>query len=80
MRKFLVKVLLTLVSWLGYSPHGLPSSLLEAARFATDEVERKAVEWSGQAKRAQALRALMNLRPDTSERDLDFAIDVCLRR
>lgn len=78
MRKALVSILLTLLGWLGYSPSGLPFVLLEAARTATQEAERKFPGRAGQAKRAQALRMLLNLCPDASERDLGRAIEECL--
>ncbi len=80
MRKLLVNFLLTLVGWLGYSPYGLSKEVLKAASIATREVERKAVEWSGEAKRAQALRVMLNLCPNESERDIGKAIEVCLPR
>lgn len=80
MRNLLVKILLTLLRWLGYSPSGLPLVILEAARIATREVERKSVSWSGEAKRAQALRVMMNLCPEASERDIGRAIEECLSR
>ena len=80
MRKGLVKFLLMLVRWLGYSPYGLSESLLEAAWIATREAERKGRERTGEAKRAQTLRMLLNLCPDESERDIAKAIEVCLPR
>lgn len=80
MKNLLVNFLLMLLRWLGHSPSGLPLGILEAARFATEEVEKKSLNmnWSGEAKRAQALRALMNLCPGERERDLGRAIEESL--
>jgi len=80
MRKLLVKILLTLLRWLDYSPSGLSSDLLYAARMATREAEKKGAGRAGEAKRAQALRMLLNLRPKDSRRDIGRAIEECLPR
>jgi hypothetical protein len=80
MRKRLSNLLLTLVKWLGYSPYGLSFSILAAARQATAEAERKGGEKSGEAKRAQALRMMMNLVPEASHREIGLAIELCLPR
>ncbi len=80
MRKTLVKFLLMLVRWLGYSPDGLSKGILAAARIATREAEHKGLEKAGEAKRAQALRMMLNLCPDESHRDIALAIERCLPR
>jgi hypothetical protein len=80
MRKLLVNILLTLVRWLGYSPYGLSKEVLKAAYIATREVERKFPSRSGEGKRAQVLRVLMNLCPNESEGDMGKAIEVCRPR
>lgn len=80
MKKLLVNILLTLLRWLGYSAYGLSKEVLKAAYIATREAERKFPSRSGEAKRAQALRVLLNLCPNESERDIGKAIEVCLPR
>lgn len=80
MRKILIKILLALLRWLNYSPYEIDEGVLRCAKIATAMAEKKARGQSGQGKRAQALRMLMNLCPHEKERDLDFAIDICLRR
>ena len=76
--KMLIRLLLALLKWLGYSPHGLPLEILAAARQATAEAERKGGAKSGEAKRAQALRMLMNLVPNATQREIALAIELCL--
>jgi hypothetical protein len=78
MRKRLVKFLLFLLDKLGYSPYGVTHELLEAAHQATAEAERKGSAKSGEAKRAQALRMMLNLVPDASQRQIGLAIELCL--
>ena len=78
MKKRLVKFLLFLLHKFGYSPYGLTYELLEAARQATAEAERKGGERSGEGKRAQALRMMLNLVPEASQRDIGLAIELCL--
>lgn len=51
---------------------------MAAARYATDEAEKKGGARSGEAKRAQALRMMMNLVPDASHREIALAIELCL--
>ena len=78
MKKRFIKFLLFLLRKLGYSPYGLSYELLWAALQATAEAERKGAGRSGEAKRAQALRMMLNLCPDASERDICLAIELCL--
>lgn len=80
MRKPLVKLLLYFLALLGYTPYGLPKHVLAAARQATREAERKGGEKSGEAKRAQSLRMMLNLVPEVSQRDIGLAIELCLPR
>jgi hypothetical protein len=80
MKKVLVNILLTLLRWLGYSPSGVPLYVLEAARAAAAQVERKFPTGAGQAKRAKALYVLLNTCPDASERERGRAIEECLPR
>ena len=80
MKVFLIKLLISWLLKLGYQffVHGLSKFVLEAAHQATAEAERKGGEKSGEAKRAQALRMMLNLTPDASHREIALAIELCL--
>lgn len=78
MKKLLVKLLLVLLRFVKYDPHGIHQGVLEAARIATREAERKGAAKSGEAKRAQALRMMLNLCPGSSHREIALAIELCL--
>jgi hypothetical protein len=82
MKARLIQFLLFLLAKLGYKPfaYGLSDRLLAAAHQATAEAERKGGAKSGEAKRAQALRMLLNLVPDASQRQIGLAIELCLPR
>lgn len=80
MRKLFIKMLLALMRWVNYSPYEIDEGILRCAKIATAEAERKGKLQSGQGKRAAALRMMMNMCPHEKERDLDWAIDICLRR
>ena len=86
MKARLIKWLLFLLGKLGYrlfagyqlSAYGLSDRLLAAGLQATAEAERKGGEKSGEGKRAQALRMMMNLVPEASHREIALAIELCL--
>jgi hypothetical protein len=80
MKERLINLLLAMLRWLKYDSHGIHQGVLEAARIATREAERKGGEKSGEAKRAQALRMMMNLCPGSSHREIALAIELCLPR
>ena len=80
MRKLLVKFLLALLRMLKHDAHGIHQGVLAAASIATREAERKGGAKSGEAKRAQALRMMMNLCPGSSHREIALAIELCLPR
>jgi len=80
MRKLLVRILIRLLDWLDYSPDGLPEVVLRNAEFAVEQVQQKFGDSSGERKRAQAFRMLLNLCPEADHRDLGYAIEKCLRR
>ncbi len=80
MRRLLVRVLVKLLDWLGYSPDGVSEVVLRNAEFAVEQVQHKFGDASGERKRAQAFRMLLNLCPDADHRDLGYAIEKCLRR
>ncbi|KKL66659.1 hypothetical protein LCGC14_2142800 [marine sediment metagenome] len=80
MRKLLVRILIRLLDWLGYTPDGVPELVMRNAEFAVDQVRHKFGGTSGEHKRAQAFRMLQNLCPDADHRDLGYAIEKCLRR
>lgn len=62
------------------SRHGISDEVFEHAEFAVQHVAKKFPGTSGDLKRAQAYRVLMNLEPEVSHRDLGLAIELCLRR
>ncbi|KKK90179.1 hypothetical protein LCGC14_2725670 [marine sediment metagenome] len=80
MRRLLVRVLVKLLDWLGYSPDGVPELVMRGAELAVEQVRYKFSGTSGEHKRAQAFRMLLNLCPDADHRDLGYAIEKCLRR
>jgi hypothetical protein len=61
------------------SKHGLSDGLFEHTQFAVEHVAKKFPNTSGELKRAQAFRVLLNLEPEVSHRDLGLAIELCLR-
>ncbi|KKL26369.1 hypothetical protein LCGC14_2395990 [marine sediment metagenome] len=80
MKAYLIRLLVSWLVRLGYRlvMHGLSNFVLNAARQATAEAERKGGEKSGEGKRAQALRMMMNLVPEASHREIALAIELCL--
>ena len=80
MKERIIQLLLFLLRKLGYESYGanLSSQILLAALIATTEAERKGKGKSGEGKRAQALRMMMNLVPDASHREIALAIELCL--
>ena len=55
------------------------SPLVDDAKFTVKHVEDKFPDESGEFKRAQALRMLMNRNPEATEKDLAFSIELALR-
>ena len=80
MKERLINLLLYLLGKLGYELYAanIAPEILLAAGIATAEAERKGGARSGEAKRAQALRMMLNLVPEASQRDIGLAIELCL--
>jgi len=80
MKELLINLLLYLLGKLGYEFYAanIAPKILLAAEVATAEAERKGGAKAGEAKRAQALRMMLNLVPDASHRDIALAIELCL--
>ena len=80
MKERLINLLLYLLSKLGYELYGanIAPEIMLAAAIATAKAERKGGAKSGEGKRAQALRMMMNLVPEASPRDIGLAIELCL--
>lgn len=58
-----------------------PDTLLQdTVGMMVSQVEDKFSKESGEFKRAQVMRAVMNILPDASERDIAFAIELEIRR
>ena len=82
MRTRLIQLLLFLLRKLSYEFYepNLSPEIMLAAAIATTEAERKGGAKSGEGKRAQALRMMMNLVPGASHREIALAIELCLPR
>lgn len=85
-RRWLVGMGLTVARWGGWvSPigrryHGLEvhPEILESARLMTQQVEERFQGVSGEFKRREALRAMLNRHPDRPVRELALAIEMGL--
>lgn len=81
MRQLLIRLLLWILRKLGWQPDmgDLPVPVVLAARMAVAQVEQKFKGTSGEFRRAQALRMILNI-TNCRERDAALAIERCLRQ
>ena len=59
--------------------YGLDPGLMKITEGMVEQVENKFGTQSGEFKRHQVLRAVMNSIPNASERDIAFAIELAVR-
>ena len=79
-KRFLVRFGLWLARKGGYDAHnqGVASDIIDSAKLISEQAEAmKGV--SGEYKRREVLRSLMNRHPDANERDLNLAIELVLK-
>lgn len=79
-KRFLVRFGLWLARKGGYGAdnQGVESDIIDSARLITAQAESmKGV--SGEYKRREVLRSLMNRHPEAKERDLNLAIELVLK-
>lgn len=88
LKEFLIRVLLRLLSWLGWevpqpAQSRTTSKYIEQAKFVVREVEAKFPHTGGEFKRSQALRMMLNI-TNASEREcakaIEEAVELCLPR
>ncbi len=79
MKTLLVKFGLWLARLGGWNEftHGLDPAILDSAKLMTTQAET--MGGSGEYRRREALRAMMNRHPKAPERDLALAIELALR-
>jgi hypothetical protein len=67
----------------GWRPCGLPhvpsDSQIDLVRLIVQDIEDRFPSTSGQVKAREALRVLLNLRPQARERDLNLLIELALQ-
>lgn len=82
-KAWVVRVGLWLATWGGWRPCALPhlpgDPLLESARALVADVDTRFAGTSGDFKRREALRVLMNQQPTAPTRDLSLLIELALQ-
>jgi hypothetical protein len=78
-----VRLGLWLAAWGGWKPCELPhlptDPLLDAARALVTDLEARFPETSGDFKRREAMRVLLNTQPTATARDLSLLIELALQ-